>query len=136
MKKRNSRALIPVGTGIFILIVLIMILLYNKFRPEPTSTEDIKHIVAEVILTDGTSKSYDIETREMYLRKALESIGLIKGSESEYGLFVTTVDNITASDSNKEWWNFTLNGQALNTGVDTTPVNDGDHFEITLTAGY
>ncbi|MFV0344440.1 MAG: DUF4430 domain-containing protein [Anaerocolumna sp.] len=134
MKNKNSKNLVLIGTGIFILVVAIMLLLYLTFKP--ATTEGIKHIVAEVILTDGTSESFEIETSESYLREALESIDLIEGSESEFGLFVTTVNNVTVNDSNQEWWNFTLNGEALNTGVDTTPINDGDHFEITLTVGY
>ena len=52
------------------------------------------------------------------------------------GLYVTTVDGVTADDGNQEWWCFTLNGETINTGVDTTPIADGDHFEITLTTGY
>ena len=43
---------------------------------------------------------------------------------------------MTVDDSKQEWWSFTKDGQMLETGVDTTPIADGDHFEITLTAGY
>ena len=66
----------------------------------------------------------------------LEPAGLIAGEETEYGLFVKTVDGYTVNDANQEWWCFTRGGEMLNTGVDTTPVADGDHFEITLTVGY
>lgn len=136
MEKRNSKTIMIAGTSIFILVVLIMALLYNNYKAKPDPSDGVKHIIAEVVLTDGSSKSYEIGTNAEYLREALESIDLIKGSESEFGLYVTTVDNITANDDNQEWWNFTLNGNSLNTGVDATPVNDGDHFEITLTTGY
>lgn len=135
MKKNNTKSLL-LGTGILILVVILMSYLYSSYKAKPDPFEGTKHIVAEVILTDGSSKSYEIQTTADYLREALESMDLIKGSESEYGLYVTTVDNVTVNDANQEWWNFTLNGNALNTGVDSTPINDGDHFEITLTKGY
>ena len=60
-----------------------MLLLYKEFRP--AGHEGSKNIVAEVILSDGTSKSYDINTDAEYLRQALEEKGLISGTESDYG---------------------------------------------------
>ena len=67
---------------------------------------------------------------------ALLSAGLIEGSESEYGLFVTKVDGIEADSANEEWWCLTKGGETVMTGVDSTPVADGDKFEFTLTVGY
>lgn len=84
---------------------------------------------------DGTSKTFDINTDAEYLRQALEEKKLISGEETQYGLFVKTVNGVTVDDSKKEWWCFTKGGKELDTGVDTTPIADGDHFEITLTAG-
>ena len=65
-----------------------------------------------------------------------EAFTLIEGDESEYGLFVTTVNGVAADDSKQEWWCFTKGGEEMMTGVDTTPIADGDAFEITLTEGY
>ena len=66
----------------------------------------------------------------------MEEEDLIKGSESAYGLFVTSVDGVEADSAKEQWWCFTKNGEMLSTGVDTTPIQDGDKFEITLTTGY
>ncbi|MGB8454508.1 MAG: DUF4430 domain-containing protein [Anaerocolumna sp.] len=131
--KKNTKKIVLGLIGLFV-IAAVMILLYKQFKPK--SVEGSKIITAEIILDDGTGKSYDIKTEEKYLRGALEQINLISGTESDYGLFVTTVDGITADDAKQEWWCFTLNGGAVNTSVDATPIKDGDHFEITLTAGY
>ena len=46
------------------------------------------------------------------------------------------MDGVTADDANQEWWCFTKGGKMLETGVDSTPIADGDTFEITLTQGY
>ena len=80
--------------------------------------------------------TFTITTDAEYLRGALESINLIAGSESEYGLFVTTVNGVTADDSKQQWWCFTKDGEMLQTGVDSTPIANGEHYEITLTEGY
>ncbi|QHQ61223.1 DUF4430 domain-containing protein [Anaerocolumna sedimenticola] len=131
--KKNIRNVILGLLGL-VIIAAVMFLIYNHFKLK--SVEGTKHIVAEVILDDGTSKSYDINTDEKYLRGALEKNGLISGTESEYGLYVTTVDGKTTDESKQEWWCFTLNGGTINTSVDATPIKDGDHYEITLTVGW
>ena len=109
-------------------------MLFRSTRPAPQ--QGGKTIAVQVVLLDGESSDYTIQTDEEYLRGALESIDLIEGSESEYGLFVTTVNGVTVDDSKQQWWCFTQDGEMLMTGVDTTPIADGDHFEITLTEGY
>lgn len=131
-KKSIKKPLI--GVIIFIVVIAAMAVLYNVFKPE--TSKGAKTITAEVVLVDGTSKSYEISTDAEYLRQALEEKKLIEGEESEYGLYVKTVDDVTADDGNQEWWCFTKGGESINTGVDTTPIADGDHFEITLTVGY
>ena len=44
--------------------------------------------------------------------------------------------NETADKSKEEWWCITKGGQAVMTGISTTPFADGDTFELTLTVGY
>ncbi len=131
--KRNTKKII-ISLIILAAAAAVMLLLYNQFKPK--AVEGSKNITAEVISGDGTSKSYYLQTDEEYLRGALEQVGLISGTQSEYGLFVTTVDGRTADESKQEWWCFTSNGETLNTSVDTTPIKDGDHYEITLTVGW
>lgn len=131
-KKSIKKPLI--GVIIFLLVIAAMAVIYTVFKPQ--TTEGDKHIVAEVVLGDGTSKTYDIDTDAEYLRQALEEKELISGDETDYGLFVKTVGGVTVDDSKQEWWCFTKDGAAVDTGVDATPITDGDHFEITLTTGY
>ncbi len=134
MENKKNKGKMALGLMGLAVIAVIMLLLYNQFKPE--AVEGSKKISAEVIFADGTSKSYDIQTDEEFLRDALEQIKLISGTESEFGLYVTTVEGITADEAKQEWWCFTLNGSTINTSVDTTPIKDGDHYEITLTVGW
>lgn len=46
------------------------------------------------------------------------------------------MDGYTADESAQEWWCLTKGGQSVNTGVDSTPIADGDAFELTLTTGW
>ncbi len=132
MNKQNKK----IGIALAVLAVLAVIFAAVYFFNRPQGTAGDKTIEVAVIFGDGTSKSHTIQTAEEFLRGALEQEKIVSGEESQYGLFVKTVDGVTVDDSKQEWWSFTKDGQMLETGVDTTPIADGDHFEITLTAGY
>ena len=131
-KKSNKKIWLAAAA----LVAAVAVLLGVYFVTRPAPRQGGKTIAVQVVLLDGESSDYTIQTDEEYLRGALESIDLIEGSESEYGLFVTTVNGVTVDDSKQQWWCFTQDGEMLMTGVDTTPIADGDHFEITLTEGY
>ncbi|MEG1614489.1 MAG: DUF4430 domain-containing protein [Oscillospiraceae bacterium] len=108
----------------------------NTTTKKPTTAQATKEITVEVVAADKSKKSFKIDTDEGFLRKALEQEKLVQGTESEYGLFIKTVNGYTANESNKEWWCITKAGKTVETGVDTTPISDGDKFELTLTVGY
>lgn len=138
-KKPLNKKLIA---GVVALIAVIAILLgvyLNNRQPATSGSKTITVSVFDTVGSTEASNTAAITTDEEYLRGALEQedSGIsISGSESEYGLFVTTVDGVTADDSKQQWWCFTKGGEMLNTGVDSTPIADGDTFEITLTEGY
>lgn len=97
--------------------------------------EGAKTIAVEVTAEDKTvtlTVSTDAET----LRAALEENGLIAGDESEYGLYVKTVNGMTADyDTDGLYWAFYKSGEYLMTGVDTTEISDGEHYELVCTEG-
>ena len=88
------------------------------------------NLTVEVTFPDGTVKNYEINTDAEYLRGALEEAKLVEGEESQHGLYVRKVDGV--SDKDGYYWAFYKDGEYLMTGVDTTPIADGDHFEIKL----
>ena len=95
-----------------------------------------KTITVQIIVDGQDTVTKSITTEAAYLREALEEEKLIAGEESQYGLFVKTVNGVTVDDAKQQWWCFTKGGADLFTGVDTTPIADGDVFEITLKTGY
>ena len=100
---------------------------------ESTSNTPIT-ITLEVVYPDKSSKEFVIATDPANnLRKALEGEGLISGEEGPYGLYVKVVDGVTADyDVDQSYWSLTKDG-VMCSGVDSTPIADGDHFELTYT---
>ena len=119
-----------------VLVVLVAVFGLVYYFNRPAAQSGSKNIVVTVVLADESSEDIKINTDAEYLRGAMEEKGIVGGSESEYGLWVTTVNGVTADDSKQEWWCFYKDGEMLNTGVDSTPIADGDHFEVVLTVGY
>lgn len=130
MNKKNKKLL--VGVIVLVVAVAALALLYINLRPKTNDAGGKKEITVTVVYEDKSTKDFTIKTNEDWLRGALEQEKLIKGSESEWGLYVTVVDGVAVDDSKNQWWCFYLGDEMLSTGVDTTPVNDGDHFKIEL----
>lgn len=100
------------------------------------ATQEEITFTVTVVYEDATTEDFAITTTATTLRAALEAEGLIAGTESEYGLYVQTVNNITADESLQQWWCLTKGGEMWNNGVDTTEISDGEQYELTLTTGW
>ena len=93
-----------------------------------------KTITVEVVDDKGETTSFTITTVEAFLRGALEQENLIEGEESATGLYVKVVNGLTADyDVDKSYWAFYKGEDYLMTGVDSTPIADGDLFRIVYT---
>ncbi len=102
----------------------------------PQTTEGAKAITVDVILTDDSVQTFTYNTDVEFLGEVLQSEGLIEGEMGEFGLYVKTVNGTSADDSKEQWWMLSKGGESTTTGFDTTPIADGDKFEITLVEGY
>ena len=113
-----------------VLLVLVVgaILIYNAAKP--AAQEGGKNIVVTVVHGDGSEKEFKLSTDAETLRAALEEKSLIEGTESEYGLYVTSVCGMELvwSEENPHYWAFYIDGEYAQTGVDTTPVAEGSVY--------
>ena len=88
-------------------------------------------ITVIVVDADGNETNFVVSTDKETVGDALLELNLIEGDDSEYGLYVKTVNGITADyDTDGTYWAFYVNGEYASTGVDSTPVNEGDTYEF------
>ena len=132
MKKQTRNIIIAVA--LLLVLVIGAVLIWNANKPD--AQEGGKALVVTVVHGDESSKDFSFTTDAENLRTALEEQKLIEGTESEYGLFVTTVDGETADEAQQQWWCFSKDGEDLVTGVDDTMIADGEHYDITLKTGW
>ena len=83
------------------------------------------------VKVEEQSVTFTINTDAETLGAALLEHNLIAGEEGQFGLYVKSVNGIVADyDVDKSYWGFYQNGEYLMSGVDTTAIVGGEHFEI------
>jgi hypothetical protein len=106
--------------------------------PEPSQNQQAvveKVFTFEVTELDGTKKEFEVKyTTEKTVGEALLNEKLISGEIGQYGLMVDTVDgqkyDYTADGA---YWAFEINGEYAMTGVDSTPIKDGEVYSFVAT---
>ena len=131
MQKKNNKGVI----ALIIVLVLAAAALVIWQTNKPETQQGGKEITVNVDHLNGDDTTFTIHTDEEYLRGALEQEDLIEGTESEYGLYVLTVDGETADESEQQWWGYSVNGTFAELGVDSQPVADGDVYDCAM-IGY
>lgn len=86
-----------------------------------------------VVDKEGNETSYEIHTDEETVGEALSKLGLIDGEEGKYGLYVKTVNGISA-DYNKDgvYWAFYINNEYASKGIDSTVITEGESYSLRI----
>lgn len=105
-------------------------------KTEPVASADASAVVSKgegetmflfnVVDPEGKESHFEIHTDEKTVGAALLSLGLIAGEDSEYGLYVKTVNGVTVDyDADGKYWAFYVDGEYAATGVDSTDITAG-----------
>ena len=80
---------------------------------------------------EGASITITVKTDEETVGAALQNCGLVEGEDSEYGLYIKTV-NGTILDYDKDgmYWSFYVDGAYAVKSADQTEIASGEAFEL------
>ena len=82
-----------------------------------------------VVDKDGNETAFEIHTDKEIVGEALLELEMIAGEDGAYGLYVKTVNGITADyDVDQTYWAFYVDGEYATSGVDTTPIEEGKTY--------
>lgn len=85
----------------------------------------------EVVDADKNVSTFIVYTDKTTVGDALEEAGLIAGDESEFGLYVKTVNGITCDyDKDGKYWAFYIGDEYASTGVDSTEIESGKTYSF------
>lgn len=131
MKKNGKLA-----AGAAAVLVLIAVFAGIWFATRPATSQGAKTITVEVVHKDESSKTFTYHTDDAYLGEVLQSEGLVKGEQGDYGLYMTEVDGEAAVyETDGAYWAFYQDGEYANQSIDQTPISDGDAFSLVYTVG-
>ena len=85
------------------------------------------------IVTDkaGGQTSCTVKTDKTTVGDALLEHNLIAGENGQYGLYIKTVNGITADyDTDGTYWAFYIGGEYATSGIDMTNVEAGATYEL------
>ncbi len=105
---------------------------------EETTINQREEITLTIAVTDpdGNVKEHVVTTDSDNLEGALLDSGFVSGEEGAYGLYIKTVDGITADyDANGAYWAMYKDGEYLMTGAKDTPIAEGERYELVYTKG-
>lgn len=87
----------------------------------------------EVTDGDGKVTKFNVKTDKKTVGEALLELKLIAGDNDQYGLYVKTVNGITADyDVDGTYWAFYANGEYASAGVDTTTIEAGSTYAFKI----
>lgn len=133
-KKQSDRKKIIIGAVILVVLLAAFAVIYVVFGPK--AAQGNKEYILKVVDDNGETTEYTGHTDAEYLRGALEELEksddlTIEGEESDYGLFIDTINGVTADYSkDKAYWALYVNGEYGNYGVDSQPLTDGDIYSL------
>ena len=85
----------------------------------------------KVVTLDGTETTTEITTKKWTVGEALLDKGIIEGEDGAYGLYIKSVNGITADyDVDQTYWAFYIGGDYAMTGVDKTEITDGATYSL------
>jgi len=103
----------------------------SETETETEKVEDEKTFDFTVVFVDGSSKTYTIKTTKTTVGEALLGAGLIAGEDSQYGLYVKTVDGVTLDyNADGKYWAFYVDGKYAPKGVDQTEIEEGKLYSF------
>ena len=108
-----------------LLLVMVMVLSLVACGKEQSKATGASFTVVVADL-EGQETTFEYTSDKATVGEALIAQGLIEGHETEYGLYVDSVNGVTLDwDKDGKYWAFYIDGEYAMTGVDTTEITEG-----------
>ena len=83
--------------------------------------------------TETKDNTFLVKTNEKTVGDALYALGLIDGDEGDYGLYIKSVNGITADyDIDATYWAFYVDNAYAMTGASDTPIEEGKYYTFKI----
>ena len=115
------------------LVMIVALVGCGAKKDVPSTAVSFKVVVTDL---EGNETAFEYTSIAASVGEALVAEGLIEGHESDYGMYIDTVNGITADwDADQTYWAFYINGEYATTGIDGTEIVADTTYGLTLTKG-
>jgi len=119
-----------------LILALVMVFALTACAAKKEAPSDAVSFTVVVTDLEGKETAFAYTSAAASVGEALVAEGLIEGHETEYGLYIDTVNGITADwDKDQTYWAFYIDGEYAMTGIDGTEIVAGTTYGLTLTKG-
>ena len=128
---------------LLLIFVMVISMISCGKKENPSGNQNVSYEFTEVfengstefvfgvVDLNGNESYFDIKTDKETVGEALLEIGLIDGDDSDYGLYVKTVNGITLDyDKDGKYWAFYIDNEYATTSVDLTNISEGTLYEF------
>ncbi len=106
----------------------------NATYLEDTTLGEGATAIDVVVEAGEKSITVTINTDAKNLEDALTGVDFIQGEESEFGLYIKTVNGILADyDVDQSYWAINKDGEYMMEGANQREIAQGDHYELVYT---
>lgn len=93
--------------------------------------EGAKSFPLTIVDKEGNAITITVNTDKEMVGEALTELGIVEGTMGEYGLYMTHVNGIPAIwEDDGYYWSFYINDEYAMTGVDQTPIAEGETYKL------
>ena len=105
------------------------------YRRDMTLGDGVRTVTVEVAAEDEVI-TFTVKTDKETVGAALLEEELIAGEEGDFGLYIKTVNGMTADyDVDRSYWAFYIDGDYAMSGVDGTAIDEQATYRLEYTRG-
>ena len=102
-----------------------------------SETKDVgegdRHFTLSVVDADGNTALFNVSTNAETVGKALIDLGIVKGDDGQYGLYIKEVNGIIADyDKDKTYWAFYEGDEYAMNGIESTEITEGASYKLAI----
>ncbi len=124
--KNAKKSTLRFASLIAVVLIAAMVLTACGGETGSPVSGEARSFTFEVVYPDGKTESCTINTEADTVGEALMEVGLVKGEDGPYGLYVKSVNGVALDyDTDGMYWAFYVNGEYGMSGCELTEIEDG-----------
>ena len=116
---------------LLVLLMLFALTACGAKEEAPAETVSFKVIVTDL---EGNETTFEYTSSASNVGEVLVAEGLVVGHDADYGLYIDSVNGITADwDKDQSWWMLCKDGEMTSYGADDATIDGGERYSFVYT---